>query len=281
MITANTKHVDVSNLTTVIKTFERPKSLGRLIRSVRRYYPQMKIVVADDSLHESSRESLPDEVDYLRLPPDSGVGAGRNALLQHVTTPYFLTLDDDFELTGKTRIERLLEIVVQGKATIAAGDCLRCKQKLFRVKHRPQPYFGTIEKKDGHLVLSRGCHSRHDGYLICDIVPQFFVADTAALQALGGWDSRLKTNDHQEFFVRVKQHGLKVAYCPSVSVLHWHTMPKEYANYRRRDHRAIAARKMGVTRWTEMDGRVFTFDPEDHHPDTEEAYDPTDSRKAA
>ena len=237
----------------------------------------MRIVVADDSLHASPR----DDVDYLRLPPDTGVGAGRNALLQRVTTPYFLTLDDDYEVTGETRIEQLLEIVAQARATIAAGNCLRCKRTLFRIKHRPQPYFGTIENKDGHLILSRGCRSRHDGYLICDIVPQFFVADTAAIQALGGWDNRLKTNDHQEFFVRVKQHGLKVAYCPSVSVLHWHTMPKKYAGYRRRDHRAIAARKMGVTRWTEMDGRVFTFLQEDHHSDIEETHDSIDPRKAA
>jgi GT2 family glycosyltransferase len=247
--------VGLAAVTAVIKTFLRPKSLDRLIRSIRRYYPQLRIVVADDSPDPCPR----DDVEYLQLPPDTGVGAGRNALLQHLATPYFLTLDDDYEFTSETRIERLLEIVTQAKATIAGGYCARCKQRLFRIKYRSQPYFGIIENKNGHLILSRGYRSRQDGYFLCDIVPQFFVADTAAVRAIGGWDPRLKTNDHQEFFVRVQQHGLRVAYCPSVSILHWHTMPKEYASYRERNHRAIAARKMGITKWTEMDGRTFTF----------------------
>ena len=267
----------MSDITAVVKTFERPKSLDRLIRSIRHFYPELHVVVADDSLNPLPRQ----DVDYLSLPPDTGVGAGRNALLRHVTTPYFLTLDDDYEFTKETQIERLATIVANGQAVIAAGNCLRCKRKLFRIKHRPQPYYGTIEIGGGRLTLSRGSRSQHDGYLICDIVPQFFIADTAAIKAIGGWDDRLKTNDHQEFFVRVKQNALRVAYRHSVSVLHWHTMPKHYAQYRRRDHREIAARKMGVTRWTEMDGRVFTFHQEGHYPDTEGAHDSTDSRKAA
>jgi GT2 family glycosyltransferase len=247
--------VRLSDVTAVIKTFERPDSLDRLIRSLRRYYPAMRIVVADDSLNPRPRR----DVQYVRLTPDTGVGAGRNALLRLVQTPYFLTLDDDYELIDDSRIERLAEIVAGGEAAIAAGDCLRCKRKFFRIKHRPQPYFGTMEIGDGRLTLTRGYHRAQEDYFVCDIVPQFFVADTAAIQAIGGWDDELKTNDHQEFFVRVKQRGLRVVYCPSVRVLHWHALPKHYAAFRLRDHRHIAARKMGVTTWTEMDGRVFRF----------------------
>ncbi|MHB0960773.1 MAG: glycosyltransferase family 2 protein [Pirellulaceae bacterium] len=254
-------HVSLSDITAVVKTFQRPRSLDRLIRSLRRFYPDLHIMVADDSLTPRPRR----DVEYVRLEPDTGVGAGRNALLQRVATPYFLTLDDDYELTGETRIESLVELVAGGQAAIAAGDCLRCKRRLFRTKYRPQPYFGTIEIADGQLTLSQGFRSRHEGYLLCDIVPQFFVADTRAIQSIGGWDSELKTNDHQEFFVRAKRHGLMVAYRASVSVLHWHTMPKDYATYRKRDHRAIAARKMGITKWVEMDGRTFTFNRDPEH----------------
>jgi len=255
MVIEATSQVPMADITAVVKTFERPKSVDRLIRSIRRFYPDMYIVVGDDSLAPRPCR----DAEYVRLAPDTGVGAGRSALLDRVTTPYFLTLDDDYEFTKETRLERLCEIVARRQAVIAAGNCLRCKRKLFRIKHRPQPYYGTIDIGEGRLTLNRGYRSKHKGYIICDIVPQFFVADTAAIKGIGGWDGQLKTNDHQEFFVRVKQHGLRVAYCSSVTILHWHTMPKRYAGYRQRDHRPIAARKMGVTTWTELDGRTFHF----------------------
>lgn len=248
----------LSEVTVVIKTFERPKALNRVIRSVRRFYPQLKIVVADDS----RKPRCPKGVTHLRLPPDSGVGAGRNALLYSVSTRFFLTLDDDYQLTKHSNIEQLLKLVADGVVSLAGGDCIRVKRKLFYVKERPQPYYGTIRLEAGHLQLAHGYHSREDGFFRCDIIPQFFVAHTETIQGMGGWDSELKTNDHQEFFVRLKQNGIRVGYCPSVSCLHWHTMPAGYAAYRRRDHRAIAARKMGVTRWTKMDGETLLFGDE-------------------
>lgn len=248
----------LSEVTVVIKTFERPKSLNRVLRSVRRFYPQLKIVVADDSL----KPRPPKGVTYLRLEHDCGVGAGRNALLQSVSTRFFLTLDDDFQLTKHSGIEQLLALVRDGAVSLAGGNCIRVKRKLFFVKQRPQPYFGAIRLDNGHLQLTHGYHSREDGFFRCDIIPQFFVAHTETIQGMGGWDSELKTNDHQEFFVRLKQKGIRVGYCPSVSCLHWHTMPAGYAAYRRRDHRAIAARKMGVTRWTTMNGQTLLFGDE-------------------
>ena len=37
------------NLTIVIKTFERKKSLKRLLNSLEKYYKNIKIIIADDS----------------------------------------------------------------------------------------------------------------------------------------------------------------------------------------------------------------------------------------
>ena len=82
-----------ANLTAIIKTFERPRALDRLIRSIRRDYPDLPIIVGDDSFHPYRRT----DVEYLRLPPDIGASAGRNAMLHRVQTPLFLQLDDDFE----------------------------------------------------------------------------------------------------------------------------------------------------------------------------------------
>lgn len=37
------------NLTAVVKTFERPAVLERLVSSIRRFYPKLHIIVVDDS----------------------------------------------------------------------------------------------------------------------------------------------------------------------------------------------------------------------------------------
>ncbi len=80
------------NLTAIIKTFERPRILRRLVSSIRRLYPDLKVIVADDS-----RSPVPvDGVTTIELPYNTGLTAGRNAALREVVTPYFLLLDDDF-----------------------------------------------------------------------------------------------------------------------------------------------------------------------------------------
>ncbi len=65
----------LDRVTAIVKTFERPKWLDLLVRSARRFYPELKIIVADDSFHPYPRR----DVEYIRLDPD--VGVARNARL--------------------------------------------------------------------------------------------------------------------------------------------------------------------------------------------------------
>ena len=108
----------LKNVTAIIKTFERPESLDNLIRSIRPFYPDLQIIVADDSLNPQPRS----DVRYLPLDHDVGLSAGRNALLASVETPYFLLLDDDLEFTKDTRIERLTAIVASRKSRSRAAN---------------------------------------------------------------------------------------------------------------------------------------------------------------
>ena len=73
---------------------------------------------------------LTDQRRHPRLEPDVGLSAGRNALLSRVQTPYFLLLDDDFEFTAETKIEKLASVVARGEADLVAGACIWCKPKL-------------------------------------------------------------------------------------------------------------------------------------------------------
>jgi GT2 family glycosyltransferase len=204
----------------------------------------LAIAVADDSISPTPRG----DVDYLRLEVDVGLSAGRNALLRHIATPYFLLLDDDVEFFRRTRIERLLDLVSSGTVDIAAGDYQRCKNMILFTRRRQQPFHGTFQFRDGDLHLVRRILASHPSYDLCDVVHNFFVARTENVLALGGWDEQLKLNEHVEFFVRLHRRGMRVAYCADVVAWHWMERNAEYDRYRGRDFTTLAAQKIGVSR---------------------------------
>jgi GT2 family glycosyltransferase len=246
----------LTQTTAIIKTFQRPKCLNRLIRSILRYYPDLQIMVGDDGFQPTPRS----DVGYIRLPVDIGLSAGRNALLERVQTPYFLLLDDDVEFHNQTKIEKLVRLVDQDDVDIAAGNCLRTKRKLFFLRSKPQPYHGLFDFRDDELRLVCGHHKQRDGYLLCDIAHNFYVARTDAVRNMGAWDPELRQNEHTEFFVRAWRHGLRVGYCHDVIIRHWIDRPPGYAAFRNRSYHQVAARKIGVDRIIGFQGRPFTVD---------------------
>jgi len=199
------------NLTAVVKTFERPAILERLIRSLRRRYPSMRVVVVDDS---RSPRQLPD-VETITMPYDSGVSAGRNEALKHVKTPYLLLLDDDFVFYRHTRLQPVLETLErQPKIDIVGGEVLYL------------PFYRKIDYSGGGLhpttaksVLPAG--SEIGGLTVHDKVANFYVARTESIRKVG-WDPAIKRIDHADFFTRAKG-VLVTVFDPAFKILHART----------------------------------------------------------
>ena len=105
---------------------------------------------------------------------------------------------------------------------------------------------------NGYRSCASGCYT-------CDIVHNFFVAGTEQILAFGAWDEELKLREHEEFFVRMKRHGLRVGFCPEVRVYHWIARPAGYIRYRHRDYGPLAAQKMDVDQFTDIFGETFFF----------------------
>lgn len=249
---------ELSQVTALIKTFERPRCLDRLVRSLKRFYSEMPILVGDDSFNPKPRS----DVEYVRLPTDVGISAGRNALLARVRTPYFLLLDDDLEMRSTTQLQRLLEPVAEDRLDLAAGDYLRCKKKFgIYTRRRPQPYHGVFLKESGRLNMIAGGRAAADGFEWCDLVHNFFIARTAKIRSLGGWDADLINDEHEEFFYRAQQFGLRVGYCQDVVAWHWHARSKFYDTYRFRDHKSLAVAKMGLAEMVDYNGNVYQAAP--------------------
>ena len=72
------------NVTICIKSFNRQKKTKRLYKSIRKYYPNIRILIADDS-------KVPLEIpgaEIIYLPFNSGLPQGMIATLDRVETPY-------------------------------------------------------------------------------------------------------------------------------------------------------------------------------------------------
>lgn len=244
---------DLSRLTAIVRTCERPQAVERLVRSLRSFYPQLRTLVADDS-----RQPRPiDGADWVKLPADVGVGAGRNAVLARVRTPYFLLLEDVHEVTRRTRIEQLLEQVVGGRCDIAAGDGIRCTKKLFFFTSRtPESAHATFDFADNGLTLRSGHRPGVEGTQPCDLTHNFFVARTDKVRAMGGWDPQLLVDERLEFFVRAHRFGVRVAVCPDVQIARWPDRRDASQPATSRDFTSLALTKIGVARLTDADGKV-------------------------
>jgi len=221
-------------LTAMIKTFERPAIVARLVESIRERYPSLPIVVVDDS-----REPRPIAgVETVVLPFDGGVSAGRQAGLDRVRTPYILVLDDDFIFSRATDLAPTLNRLARQPAIDILGGLL---VDLPLLRHR-RPPVGPIFPTTAQPLVAIG--SRVDGLLVCDKVTNFYIARTDRLR-LVGWDAALRRIDHADFFTRALG-VLVTAFDPDLKAFHAQTpFDRAYMSHRmnlQHDRAILAAR---------------------------------------
>lgn len=244
-------------VTFLIKTFERPTALRRLLTSARHAYPKSKILVADDS----RRPDLNIDAHVFTLPFDSGLSKGRNALLERVETPFFLLLDDDYVFDGGSRVEELLHLLLTTEVDIAGGEWFRWGQ--------PSGFYGLLEREENTLLALPGDRGEIAGCPRYDFIPNLFVGRTESVRQVG-WDEDLKLGEHLDFFWRVREHSLSVVLHPRFTMLHEPISSSTYQPYRRRgelEYRQLLMRKYGLERlenrvtgrsWSLLaDGRLY------------------------
>ncbi len=221
-------------LTMLIKTFERPKELKRLIDSIRWFYPEVKIIIVDDSMFPSKTEG----VQTIVLPYDSGVSAGRKQGLNAVRTKYFLLLDDDFIFYRKTDLEPIVKkLDSYSEIDILGGKVVNL------------PLYTSSKYKDSSLHPTNKNSLKSVGSIIGSMVVQdkvanFYIGRTQSVK-LVGWDERIKRLDHADFFTRAKGVLLSV-FTSEYKVLHAQTpFHKSYMDKRNdyKEDQKIIARK--------------------------------------
>jgi glycosyltransferase involved in cell wall biosynthesis len=235
----------LDKVTIIIKAFERPHELDTLLEGLRDKYPKVAIHVADDS-RDPQHNSLATKT--ITLPFDTGISAGRNKLLQSVTTPYCVLMDDDFIIYEGTNLEQMVRLMEETDFDLIGGAV-----------HEPPTY---ERLQCCHITLKGNVLFRRkpkelelrDGVLKCDVVRNFFITRPEKVLALGGWDESLKQGEHTPFFLHLKGK-LKIGYTPDVGVLHQKGIGSPfYQQYRARGRPMLEEHlknKYGITetRW--------------------------------
>lgn len=217
--TGNSKSkYNISALVTIAtKTFLRYDKLQDLIDSIRKFYPTVTIIIADDS--ETPQKVEGAHVEQYIMPFGKGWFAGRNLAISQVSTKYVLWVDDDFIFCSHTKIEKLVEVlektsldVVGGAVREITGYATTFRQKI------------TIEpggKEGDCLQTIQGYHHIIEGFpncVVADGVVNFFLGRTEKLRK-AGFDPRLSRVAHLEFFVDGLRE-LHVGSCDDVIVDH-------------------------------------------------------------
>ena len=98
----------------VVTTFIRPEQLKTCITSIRKYYPRIKILVADNGRPDDSISVFLENqnAEHLLLPFNSGLAMTRNRGLDRLEAyPYVVMLEDDMEFTGDSKLEKFKAVI--------------------------------------------------------------------------------------------------------------------------------------------------------------------------
>jgi len=230
------------NTSVMIKTFERPEACQRLINSVRRFYPDIPIIVVDDS-REKTEYVGATKIIFTEF--DIGVSAGRNIGLANVKTKYAWCGDDDSFFIKETNLELAEQLMEKYEFDILG----------FSVPGLT--YHGFLKQEGSVLTYIRGGNDLGDGVLQCDIIPNLMLARTATLTKYP-WDDRLKIGDHLVPYHKYLGK-IKVGFTERLQVRHDHVSNPNYQEYRQRALGYIKQymKESGITKRIDFYGDVI------------------------
>ena len=243
----------MNNVTILIKSFLRKECVDNLITSIRATYKTIPIVVVDDS-DKGYNFNYDENIKTYYLPFNSGVSAGRNYGVSKIDTEYFVLLDDDYEFTENTNIEKLLSIIQNSSLDILGGA----------VQERNGQYdntYGIFDQNGTQVKCSRRVIAEQQ-YDKCQFIPNFFIAKTITIKA-HGWDPELGAGgEHYAFFFDNQQY-FKVGYTNTVSIFHRKSRTLEYSQNQANARENLGAwlKKAQISTFINNNGVVALISP--------------------
>lgn len=217
------KKIYLENLTILVKSFMRYDCLLNLIKSIRQFYPEIKIIIVDDS-GEDKKFDIDDNIKTYNIEFDSGLSKGRNFGVSKIETEFFLLLDDDFEFTENTDLVEWMDIMIESDLDILGADVIMDGKKM--------EYFADLELINGVLHYRPEKNIIKNNCKLCDMVLNFFIAKTDMIRK-HKWDDDLKLAEHTAYFFE-HRGKIKVGHTDKISILHQKINEGDYSQYRNR-----------------------------------------------
>lgn len=213
----------MKRVTAVIISFLRPEYTTACITSIKKTYPDVNILVAENGEKNDQIKQLVEKYggEYIMMPYDSGVCYARNRLVERVKTEYILVGDDDFFYTKVAGVDKMLAFLeAHPKIPLIGGKISE--------DGRPLDYQGDIMiYPDYHEYIAlwdKDCKKDKKTklkYGMCDITFNYFLGRSEIIKKIK-WDENIKVAyEHSDWFIELKRAGIgKVAYTPEAIVIH-------------------------------------------------------------
>lgn len=262
----------MQDITIAIKTFNRRKALIRLLKSIVYYYPDVQIIVVDDS-RKNNEQYINKRIDsknikYIHTEYDIGLSSGRNILLNNITTKYFVLCDDDFIFDKRTNLILAKQMLETNHLDLLGGMVYNrmCYNSVYSVlwslKHPSRVvkilkkeefksvYNGyyLISEDNVRLVVEKKKDFTKEKLYRTEICSNFFIANTDKVKEIGGWKPEsLKVGEHEIFFLKAKQENVQVGFTTEYGVVHYPKKTLLYMKNRARQQVLFRAawKKMG------------------------------------
>ena len=263
----------IGETTFIIKTLKRRKSLEKLLFSIVKYYPEVKVLIGDDDdlfdveyykdlWQRLLNAGLKEKPTAYNLLPDCGLSEGRNILVGYCKTEYILLLDDDFVFTEQTDISKFKEVLENDPTIGVAGG-------LLKMNGNDVDFAGDFEWNERQLIYKKykenwAFTKNKTKYTYTDFVLNFALFRKTVFNSVK-WDRELKiAGEHTDFYLNLKESVWKVAFVPEVVAIHEPTSSPQYKKMRSRTEFTIKMfKKWGIkSTFYEKTGFVYEYDEE-------------------
>ena len=231
------KEIDINKKVSIcVKTLYRSKAIGKFVTDTRKIFPNITIIIADDSDDEYkkiNKKSIQDaspydpNIIYIPLPFNSGLSNGRNECVKRVKTPYTIITDDTRIINNNYDVYRSVDYLDKNKQydmitgniperygvdqaytnifdyVIINGEKIDSPPKILKMMDNLNNNI-EIKTKNINKVTK-------DGYDKTDIGVNSFIIKTGILKKYP-WNDNLKIGEHVLFFLKLWVNNINILY---------------------------------------------------------------------
>lgn len=198
----NPQSVTDKSFAIIFDNFLRDKIMFNLILSIQKYYPSVKMYIAEQGVYHPLKMKLYEKLtkaghEIIYVGFDAGLSVSRNTLVKAVKEPYIFYCDCDNLFTEHTKLEVLKDILVKNPKIGFVGIQEYFGQAIKHYEH----YLGIKNRRVTYYPVKQKEYTKD--FFVCDLVMNVGLARKELFDS-ALWDGRMKLAEHVDFFLNIK-----------------------------------------------------------------------------